>query len=397
MVRIAFIPILCIFVGCVSNADEPADDLMWVTDDAVGTPLAGIDAHWQLRFDEGDALFEQPFREADGLGPVYIRQSCASCHADDLRGPGAVTKFVPTDESITLEHGNTVRPFVASGATTPIEIPTDVEVIRSRRIGPPVLGMGYVEAVAEAELEHVAAEQAATSDGVHGRVHRVPWQSEANPDDRFHSHKPGDEGLVGRFGLKARLATVDEFVADAFVGDMSLTSPLRPDEPPNPDGQLDDNRTGIDIDADTVNLVADYMRLLDIPARPDDEHGATLFAETGCATCHVPSLRTRADYPIESLADIDAPLYSDLLLHEMGDALADGVAELEAGGQTWRTAPLVGIRFQRALMHDGRAADVREAIAAHGSDNSEANTSVEKFLALSVADADALVTFVESR
>lgn len=392
--RIAQVTLCSLLLAC--DAESGAEPQAWVTEDAVGMPLAGLDPQWQERFDAGDAEFERPFREADGLGPVYIRQSCASCHQDDLRGPGAVTKVVAADGT-PLPHGNTLRPYVAAGAEHPIEAPTDVEVIVSRRLGPPVLGMGYLEAIDEAELQRVAAEQAATDDGVAGVVHRVTWQSQPNPDRRFHAYAPGDEGLVGRFGLKARLATIDEFVADALQGDMSITSPLRPDELPNPDGLLDDLREGVDVDATTVNLMADYLRLLEIPARPVDEAGAALFDEVGCATCHVPSLRTRADYPIEALADVDAPVYSDMLLHDMGEALADGVVELGASGRQWRTAPLVGLRFQRAFLHDGRASDLRTAILDHRSPGSEASGAVDAFEALSDADAEALLTFVESR
>ena len=376
---------------------DSSDEPRWIVDDAFGVPLADLDPQWRARFDSGDVAFELPFREADGLGPVYIRQSCAGCHGDDVRGPGAVTKMAPVDAGVMLPHGNSQRPYVAAGAVQPVTVPDGVEVILSRRLGPPVLGMGYLEAIDEAELVRVAAEQAARDDGVAGVLHRVPWQSQENPDRRFHAYAPGDEELVGRFGLKARIATLDEFVADALAGDMSITSPLRPDELPNPDMQLDDLRPGVDLDADTLNLMADYLRMLEIPNRPPDEAGAALFEEVGCATCHVPSLRTRADYPIEALADIDAPVFTDMLLHDMGDGLADGVVELGASGRQWRTAPLVGLRFQRAYLHDGRAPDLRTAILEHEGPGSEANGAVAAYEALSDADAEALLTFVESR
>ena len=87
---------------------------------------------------------------------------------------------------------------------------------------------GYMEAITDAEIERVAAEKAAGG-VVSGRINRVTYASQANPDQRFNRHQPGDTGLIGRFGLKARIATVDEFAADAFQGDRGLTSPLRPD------------------------------------------------------------------------------------------------------------------------------------------------------------------------
>src|SRR5205085_277600 len=116
------------------------------------------------------------------------------------------------------------------------------------------------------------------------------------------------------------------FTADAYQGDMGLTSPLRPTELPNPENLTDDRKPGIDLPLETINLTSDYVRLLAIPPRTAAP-GAELFERALCAACHVPSLKTRADYPIAALAGIDAPVYSDLLLHDLGDALADGLAE----------------------------------------------------------------------
>src|SRR3954467_4340971 len=104
----------------------------------------------------------------------------------------------------------------------------------------------------------------------------VVYASEANPDTRFHTHQKGDI-VIGRFGLKARVPTLDDFAADAFQGDMGITSPLRPDEFKNPDGLSDDAKPGIDVGFDSVNLRALYIRLLEIPTRPSDELGAALF------------------------------------------------------------------------------------------------------------------------
>jgi CxxC motif-containing protein (DUF1111 family) len=350
--------------------------------------------------------FEQPFREAEGLGPNYIRQSCASCHADDARGPGVVTKFIlVSDDGVTahpdqsaLPWGFTARPQVAGGATTPLEVPQDLPgLLITTRAAPATFGRGYLEAIADSEIERVEAEQAARGDAITGRINRVPWQSQANPESPFHAHQPGDQGLVGRFGLKARISTLDEFAADAFQGDMSITSPLRPDELPNPDGLGDDLLEGADIDLEIVNLVADYVRLLAIPRRdlPAGD-GPDLFVQADCAACHVPSLRTRDDYPIPPLAGIDAPVYTDMLLHDMGIDAADGLEDFQAGSTQWQTPPLMGLRHLRSYMHDGSAFTVRDAILAHQSEGSEANDSVAAFLALPDDQQDALVAWVEA-
>jgi CxxC motif-containing protein (DUF1111 family) len=350
------------------------------------------------RFQEGDTLFEVTFREADGLGPLYVRASCGSCHADDARGPGFVRK-APNAEGAgarPLPHGNTERPYVTAGAKTPLLADAPPATL-TRRYPPAVFGRGYLEAVADEEIERLERAAVSRSGAIRGRIHRVRYESAPNPRAGFPTRVKGDAGLIGRFGLKARIASLDEFSADALQGDMGITNPLRPLEPSNPDALADDTKPGIDVNRETVNLLADYVRLLELPDRAQaTPRGAALFASTLCAECHVPSLKTRGDYPIRALAGIDAPVYTDFLLHDMGEGLADGVRDGDAGPREWRTAPLVGLRFAPALLHDGRAGDVAQAILAHQSAGSEANPSVERFLSLAEADRRELVAFVEA-
>ena len=269
----------------------------------------------------------------------------------------------------------------------------------SIRVGPPVLGRGYMEAVEDSEIERVEAEQATRTDGIHGRINHVSYGSQISGDPRFHTHVFGDN-VIGRFGLKARVATLDDFAADAFQGDMGITSPLRPIEILNPDGITDDAKPGIDVDVDSVNSRANYTRLLAIPDRNTDAAGPALFDKALCAVCHAPSLHTRTDYPVAGLANIDAAVYTDFLLHEMGKDLADGLpansVDGEAGSFDWRTAPLIGLRFDKTYLHDGRAKDVATAIDMHRGDGSEANVSVDAFDALSASEKDDLVNFVKA-
>ena len=253
-----------------------------------------------------------------------------------------------------------------------------------------------MEAIPDAEIERVAAEQAARTDEIHGRINHVTYASAPNPDVRFHTHQPGDQ-VIGRFGLKARIATIDDFTADAFQGDMGITSPLRPTEFPNPDGLTDDLKPGVDVGIDSVNNRANYIRTIAIPSRTvDDPRGPLLFGQAKCAVCHVPALRTRTDYPIPPLADVDAPVYTDLLLHDMGINRADGVAEGEASGRDWRTPPLIGLRFNRVFLHDGAASSIEDAILAHAGPGSEGSGSVAAFQSLSSADRALLLQFVSS-
>jgi len=384
-----------LIAGCASEAPPRL-----VGDTSSDLPLAGVSAEWRARFDDGDFLFDVPFREADGLGPLYIRSSCGGCHQAAARGPGTVERLAqlepdgsPTAGQPALPLGSVVRPFATSGAS-PLLAPMRADVHVFVRAGIPVMGRGWLEAIDDAELERVAAEQAQRTDGVSGRLNHVVWKSEPNSDTRFHQHRVGDV-VIGRFGLKARQATLDDFAADALQGDMGLTSPLRPHEVANAEGLTDDGKPGLDVTAEQVNQLADYVRLISIPARRETA-GRALFEAVGCASCHVPSLRTRADYPIPQLAGTDAPVFTDLLLHDMGPSLADGLSDGEASPREWRTAPLIGLRFLTAFLHDGRAADVETAVRLHGAEGSEARASVDAFAALPAADREQLLTFISA-
>ena len=395
-----------VLLGAAGCAASPAGGITTVGEDPSDFPLRAASAAERDRFREGDAVFDGVHLEADGLGPVYVRGSCAACHEAAARGPGGVEKmvlveadgFTPSADQTALPWGHTARPYHAGGAATPLLPPAGTTGLKvTQRLGPPVFGRGYLEAVVDTEIERVQAEQARRSDGIRGHINRVSFTSADNPDRRYHQHTQGERGLIGRFGLKARIATLDDFAADAAQGDMSITSPMRPDELPNPDGRTDDFKPGVDVDIEAINQLADYLRLLEMPSRSDAGAPArALFEGTLCAVCHVPSLRTRADYPIAALAGIDAPVFTDLLVHDMGARLADGIVEAEAGSRRWRTAPLIGLRHLRGYLHDGRARTLDQAILLHGDEGSEAAASVERYRALSQADRDALLDYVRS-
>ncbi len=370
-------------------------------------PIDGLTDAEMAVFNDGDFLFDLALFEGDGLGPLYTRSSCNACHDGALRGPGAVQKMsvvledgvTPSPDQSKLPYGPTVHPLVVAGATQPIVPPEGDPSIRvTLRVGPPIMGRGYMEAVADSEIERVEAEQAARADAIHGRINRVVYASEANPDTRFHTHQKGDV-VIGRFGVKARIATLDDFTADAAQGDMGITSPLRPDEFANPEGLEDDDKPGVDITAESINTRAGYIRMLDIP-RPSapDGRGREVFEQALCSACHVPSLRTRADYPIAALADIDAPVFTDFLLHDMGDTLSDSLegADGDAEPREWRTSPLIGMSLAKTFLHDGRAKSLEEAIILHGGPGSEAAESAQRFQDLDDDDRAALLAFVQA-
>ena len=142
-------------------------------------PVADVGASWVSRFNRGDALFQLVLRDSDGLGPLYTRQFCGACHddADGLRGPGYAQKMsvveadglTPSPDQSALPFGHTVHPYVTAGATTPIVPPANPAVRLTNRLGPSILGRGYLEAVEDSEIQRVAALQAARGDGIHGR------------------------------------------------------------------------------------------------------------------------------------------------------------------------------------------------------------------------------------
>jgi CxxC motif-containing protein (DUF1111 family) len=386
--------LLVTLLGC-----EAPPPLRTISEDPTDIPLRAATDEEHKTFAAGDTRFDAIFRDPDGLGPLYIRTACAACHEGAAKGPGAVDKMVvvetdgvtPAPDQSPLTWGHTLRPYTAGGGMRALTADPSLSLLLSKRVGVPVFGRGYLEAISDDEILRVEAEQAARGDEIHGKANHVVYPSQPNPDTRYHQHQPGDV-VIGRLGLKARQATLDDFAADAAQGDMGLTSPLRPDELPNPDGLADDSKLGIDLSIDTINLLADYMRLLEIPRRATpDERGRKLFDETLCSVCHVASLRTRADYPIAALAGIDAAIYSDLLIHDMGPALADGLTDGEAGPHQWKTAPLIGLRHLRSYLHDGRAATLAEAIEAHAG---EAAGAAARFSALSAEARMLLLDFV---
>ncbi len=372
--------------------------------DVFDVPLDGVDTDQKNAFFEGDSLFDLVLHEADGLGPLYTRAACSACHDKGVRGPGSVQKmsvveadgFTTSADQSKLPYGHTVHPLLAAGAQTAIVPPDDPSVKVTLRVGPPILGRGYLEAIDDAEILARATEQKTRPDAIHGRPNHVVYASEPNPDPTFNAHQKGDM-VIGRFGAKARIATLDEFTADALQGDMGITSPLRPTEFENPDGLMDDLKDGIDVTADSVNKRAMYVRLTAIPRRDDlDPAGEALFAKVKCDVCHAPSMKTRADYPIAILAGIEAPVFTDMLLHDMGEELADGMIDGEAGSRDWRSAPLLGLRFNKTFLHDGRALTVEEAILAHGGKGSEAAESTALYQALGPADHDLLLAYVNA-
>ncbi len=401
------------------------------------------------RFFVGNALFNRNWVTApasttgiDGLGPTFNASSCSSCHFKDGRGappaapgepflglllrlsiPGQDAHGGPLDEpayggqlnhrailGVPAEGNATVAYEEIPGAYadgTPYSLrrptyrldglafgPIDPGVLISPRTAPFMIGLGLLEAVDEAAILALADEHDADGDGISGRPNEV-W-------DPKHQRT-----RLGRFGWKANQAGLEQQNAGAFLGDLGITSPLHPAEscPPAQTACAAAPTGGApELDQEKLDEVTYYSRLLAVPARRDYEapevlRGKALFRDAGCAACHVPELHTASLDGFPELEGQTIRPFTDLLLHDLGDGLADGRPDFLADGREWRTPPLWGLGLvgvvndHTLLLHDGRARGFAEAILWHGG---EAEPAREAFRTLDAGDRAALIRFLES-
>lgn len=394
---------------------------------------------------------------SDGLGPLYNARSCMSCHIKDGRGhppEGAAdrtsmflrlarpARTVEEKEKIARHdvlnfpdatYGEQLQDLAVPGLAAEGEMqitydemavkladgtevslrkphfsvsdlaygPLGADTTLSPRIAPPMIGMGLIEAIPDSEiLAHVDPEDR-DGDGISGRAAVT------------RDHRTGQLAL-GRFGFKAQNATIRDQVAAAFYGDMGISTPDRPD--PNGDCTAGEakcrampngvqSRLGDTEAPDPIlDLVTFYSAHLAVPKRRDVDDatvlkGKQVFYSSGCTACHVPKYVTSRRTADKALAFQLIWPYSDFLLHDMGEGLADGQDVGTATGQEWRTPPLWGLGLTRSVsgheffLHDGRARNLTEAILWHGG---EAQKARDAFAAANRDDREALLKFLES-
>jgi CxxC motif-containing protein (DUF1111 family) len=185
---------------------------------------------------------------------------------------------------------------------------------------------------------------------------------------------------------------------------MGVTNPYFPDESSAHQSQFDSRPDEPEIDQDTLDAVVFYVQTLGVPARRDIDdplvqQGEQLFAEAQCAACHIPQMNTGIITGLPGLSNQTIYPYTDLLLHDMGEGLADGRADFLATGFEWRTPPLWGIGLTEKVnghtffLHDGRARNLMEAVMWHGG---EATMAREQVRQMSQRERDALIAFLES-
>ncbi len=388
----------------------------------------------------GEALFRRMWVTAptvtlanDGLGPLYNARSCATCHPrgsggrppdPDAPGEGigytvklnddpvygrqiqsnavfglAVEgrpKVQYREETARFPDGETVRlrrPIleIADLGYGPLAETT----VLSGRVAPRVHGMGLLDRIPEADILAGADPDDRDGDGIRGRPNYIVVDGVPR---------------LGRFGLKATHPTLNRQNAEAFSLDIGMSTPAfraawgdcTPVQTACREAHHGDSPQfeDLEIPSTVIALIDGYLR--DLPpngglAPPKNKAGATLFAATGCASCHRPSFTTAEDPAHPALSKRTVFLYSDLLLHDLGDDLADGVTMGEARGRDWRTAPLWGLNRlakddgRLSLLHDGRARSVAEAVLWHGGEAAPARSA---FMNLTSDERRHLVRFV---
>ncbi|HEY4579560.1 MAG TPA: di-heme oxidoredictase family protein [Candidatus Acidoferrales bacterium] len=331
----------------------------------------------------------------DGLGPIFNALSCAQCHAvPNLGGSGSVMEM----RAGTLDGignftdppgGSLINLFSLPPHTAQEVIPANANVTAFRR-PIPLFGAGLVEAIPDSAILALA-NQAGKPPGVAGRAHLVT--------------DPGTgTARVGRFGWKANFSTLRGFAAGAYRDEMGITNELFPlENAPNGDASL---LPLVDISPDPedfpdpvtgrsgVDNFTNFMRFLAPPPRgavtATAQQGEAVFQVIGCASCHTPVLTTAANaHPAFDRKPV--PLFSDLLLHDIGTG--DGIKQDDARPNEIRTPALWGLRVRAPFLHDGRAATVEQAILLHAA---EAAAVRLNFLGLAAAEKQALLDFLSS-
>ncbi|SFK52791.1 CxxC motif-containing protein, DUF1111 family [Methylophaga sulfidovorans] len=397
-------------------------------------------------FSQGRRLFEQMWviapsldDDIDGLGPLYNSISCLQCHPANGRGHAPDKPEQKLDAMLVRlsqldKKGNIITPHpvygeqlqdkavpsvkaeghvsmayryfnvtLKDGTAVPMREPkvmlsqaayTDFsDVLTSARIGPALIGMGFINAIPAEQIIANADPDDLNGDGISGRVNWI---------------KDSMTGLthIGRFGYKANVASLKAQVVNAFHGDLGITSSIHPKE----------NCTLVQSDClkalsggepelreAQLNAVTVYMQLLAIP-KPlsiDNEQlllGQQMFNKSNCLACHHAKFTTSKETKPQQLASTTISPYSDFLLHDMGEGLADGRPDQGATGREWRTTPLWAIGLSKIVnshanyLHDGRARTLLEAILWHGG---EAQASQQAVINMSSEQREALLNYLQ--
>ena len=411
------------------------------TSKALGHAFEGLNNRDAQVHEQGDAAFGQTFVAAtapinSGLGPVFNNVSCISCHHNDGKGtptagfvnssllfrlsvpgvdafggPLAIPNFggqlqdvaifgKQAEANVSINYTNLPYTY-SSGETVTLRKPTytvsnsylplPANYLISPRLAPPVFGLGLLQNIPEQTILSFADENDANNDGISGKPNYVY---------NAYTHKTE----LGRFGLKASAPTLQIQVAGAYNQDMGITNYVFPKESSFGQSQSDNKNDDPELADSTLNAVEFYVKTLAVPARRnvtniDIVQGKQLFIQMNCSGCHKSNVLTGIDLNLAAVNNQRIQPFTDLLLHDMGNDLADGRPDYLANGNEWRTAPLWGVGlFAKTngipfYLHDGRARTLEEAILWHGG---EAQKSKEKFTQLSKMERNKLIKFLQS-
>ncbi len=385
--------LLVAFSSCsVFEPDAPPDQAL------LDGPVDGLSSGDLARFQRGDVAFNnQIFTTQTGLGPLFVATSCGSCHPGDGKGHPftTLTRFGQTDGTgnLFLGQGGPQLQHRAIPGFDPEAIPAGATFAR---FTPPAnTGLGFLDAVTDADLLALADEFDTDGDGISGRPNYVALKSylAARPGSITQAGK-----YIGRFGKKASTYDLLQQTASAYNQDIGVTSSFEPVE----------THSGVAIDPEVLNTTVEdvvfYLKTLKAPPRRNETDadvlaGEQLFTELSCAVCHRPQLVAGPSPIVAINQQLFAP-YTDLLLHDMGPGLDDGYTEGSALTSEWRTPPLWGLGLSKQsqggqyfLLHDGRARSLEQAILMHGG---EGQNAANGFAALSAAQQQQLIKFLES-
>jgi cysteine-rich repeat protein len=353
-------------------------------------PRAGLTARQRARFEAGRREFVAVETTGSGLGPVFNGTSCAECHNQPTIG-GASPRSVTRIGAFTQSNGYHFDPLVELGGsllqsegisteTCSVAgevVPPEATYV-SRRDTPSLFLLGLIETIPESKIWRLEDSSDRNGDGISGRTNKI-------------------DGRIGRFGWKAQVTSLRDFAAEAYLDEMGITNPQAPAEHlPQGGPVICDDVPEPEDDGHDVAAFTDFVSLLaplpSLPLTTEALAGRTVFRKLACRKCHSDRLKVDSVSPITGRRQRIA-IYSDLLVHDMGPELADGIRQGGASGNEFRTPPLHGLRFTAPYLHDGRALSLEGAIAAHGG---EAQAARSGFLALTTTERTALVAYLNS-
>ncbi|MGB0390725.1 MAG: di-heme oxidoredictase family protein [Salibacteraceae bacterium] len=360
-------------------------------------PLKNLSTEELVKFLRGDEAFGEVFTIKKGLGPIFIANQCASCHAGDGKGNPFVgfRRFGQPDNlgNQFLEAGGPQLQHKAIPGYQPEQLPPSAT--STFLIAPAVTGLGFLDAVSDADLIELSDPNDNDGDGISGRLH---WNTIPDYVTPRPSSITKNDLYLTRFGKKGAVYDLLQQTSRAYNQDMGITSQF---EPIDPYSQLVSDP---EVTNQTIHDVVFYLKTLKapIPRNQDDPDviaGGQIFTNIQCASCHTPTLITGFS-DISAISIKEFHPYTDLLLHDMGPELDDGYTEGNALTSEWRTPALWGLGLSIDsqggifyLMHDGRAKSIEEAILLHGG---EAEQSKANYNQLKAAEKEQLIKFLKS-